>query len=147
MDPRDDESARGVRLAPGVRVPPAALRFVFVASGGPGGQNVNKRSTKAVLRVAVRDLNLPEDAGERLRASAPHWLTREDELVIACESTRSQHRNREACLEMLGEAVRRAMVRPKSRRPTRPSRGSVERRLGSKKQRSDLKRSRRNPEP
>lgn len=147
MDRRDDEPARGVRLAPGVRVPPAVLRFSFVASGGPGGQNVNKRSTKAVLRVAVRDLNLPEEAGERLRALAPHWLTREDELVIACEGTRSQHRNREACLEMLGEAVRRAMVRPKSRRPTRPSRGAVERRLESKKQRSDLKRTRRNPEP
>jgi ribosome-associated protein len=147
MPEGEPSAARLVRLAPGVRVPPEALRFTFVPSGGPGGQNVNRRSTKAVLRVAVPALGMPPDAADRLRTQAGHWLTKDDELIIACESERSQHRNRESCVELLGEAVRRALVRPKVRRPTKPTKGAVERRLDAKKQRSAIKKSRRsNPE-
>ncbi|USN97992.1 MAG: aminoacyl-tRNA hydrolase [Phycisphaeraceae bacterium] len=139
------DPSRLVRLGPGVRVPPAALRFTFVASGGPGGQNVNKRSTKAVLRVAVVDLGMPLDAADRLRSQQSHWLTGEDELLIPCEVHRSQHRNRAECVELLSAAVVRALARPKPRRPTKPSRGAIERRLETKRQRSETKKRRRPP--
>ncbi|HHN77158.1 MAG TPA: aminoacyl-tRNA hydrolase [Phycisphaerales bacterium] len=143
MDPRGETNR--IRLGPGVRVDPSALRFSFVASGGPGGQNVNKRSTKAVLRVFIADLGLPTDAADRLRAARRHWLTDDDELVISCEKHRSQHRNRSACVDLLRESVLQALEKPKPRRPTRPTRGSIERRLDEKKQRSEIKRRRRPP--
>ncbi len=144
MGPRGETNR--IRLGPGVRVDPSALRFTFVTSGGPGGQNVNKRSTKAVLRVFVADLGMPPDAADRLRAARRHWLTDDDELVIACEKHRSQHRNRSGCVDLLREAVLQALERPKARRPTRPTRGAIERRLNEKKQRSEIKKRRRPPD-
>ncbi len=143
MDPRGGTDR--IRLGPGVRVDPSALRFSFVTSGGPGGQNVNKRSTKAVLRVFVAELGMTPDAADRLRAARRHWLTDDDELVIACDTHRSQHRNRAACIELLRGAVLGALQRPKARRPTRPTRGSVERRLDAKKRRAEIKKRRRPP--
>lgn len=145
MDPHPGGTSGLIRLGPGVRVEPACLRFTFVASGGPGGQNVNRRSTKAVLRVAVIELGLPIDAAERLRAQAGQRLTNDDELVITCDTHRSQHRNRAACIEELSEAVVRALDRPKPRRPTRPSRGAVERRIEAKKRRGSIKKDRKPP--
>src|SRR5438105_4314232 len=80
-------------LAPGVRIPGAALRFTFVSSTGPGGQNVNKRATKAQLRVALRDLALRPDALERLAALAGSAVTDAGELLISAGEYRSQGRN------------------------------------------------------
>lgn len=145
MTQRPGGPSRLIRLGPGVRVAPAVLRFTFVASGGPGGQNVNKRSTKAVLRVAVAGLGLPPGAEGRLREQQARWLTNDDELVLSSEQHRSQHRNRAACIDLLSAAVVRALARPKVRRPTKPSRGSVERRIDAKKQRSSIKKMRRPP--
>lgn len=133
----------GIEVAPGVAAPADALRFSFVQSGGPGGQNVNKRATKAELRVRLSDLPLAEDARERLATLAGRRLTDEGELLITSEEHRSQVRNRAECMERLRELVVQAQVRPRRRRRTRPSRGSVERRLEEKKQTSERKRSRR----
>jgi ribosome-associated protein len=130
-------------LAPGVRVAPGAVRFAFSASSGPGGQNVNKRATKAELRVLLSDLPLPADALARLRALAGQRLADTGELIITSDEHRSQGQNRAECLARLRELVIRAMVRPKKRRPTRPSRGSVERRLAGKRRESDRKKNRR----
>ena len=134
------------RLAPGLVAPPGALRFTFARSSGPGGQNVNKRSTKAELRVTPADLPLRPRALERLLHAARGYLTDAGELLIAADEHRSQARNREACLERLRALVLAAIVEPKVRRKTRPTRGSQERRLAGKRVQSERKRQRRGDE-
>ncbi|MBM4108157.1 MAG: aminoacyl-tRNA hydrolase [Phycisphaerae bacterium] len=136
----------GVELAPGVTVPEQALSFTFTTSTGPGGQNVNKRATRCVLRIALADLPLHPEAVERLRHAAGHRVTDAGDLVISGGRERTQERNRDDCLARLRELLVAAMVRPKTRRRTRPTRGSKERRLSSKKRRGEIKRSRRSPE-
>ena len=130
----------------GVAVRWDVLRLTYSRSSGPGGQNVNKRATKATLRVSVGDLPIPNDAKDRLRARAGQLLTDGDELVISNGRRRTQERNKSACLERLGELIAQARVRPKTRKKTKPSRGAVERRLKEKKTRSDSKK-RRNWKP
>jgi ribosome-associated protein len=138
-----DAAPAGVEVAPGVRVPAEALRFSFSSSSGPGGQNVNKRATKAELRVRLADLPIHPDARQRVAEHAPHLVTDSGELLIAADEHRSQSRNKDECLDRLRAIVVRAMVRPKPRRKTRPSRGSVERRLAEKKAVGARKRNRR----
>lgn len=137
------ESSPGVRLAPGVHVPEAALRFTFASSAGPGGQNVNKKATKAHLRIAMSDLPLRPEVADRLRSLAGSALIDADELLIASDEHRSQGRNKDECLDRLRALIARALVRPKVRRPTKPSKGSKLRRLSEKKSRGEIKRSRR----
>lgn len=135
----------GVELAPGVRAPADALRFAAVRSTGPGGQNVNKRSTKVELRVSVDALEMPEDARARLRRMAGKRLNAEDDLIVASEEHRSQKRNKDECLERLRELLVRAMVKPKPRKKTKPTKGSKERRLQSKREQSERKARRQRP--
>lgn len=132
-----------IQLARGVRIPAGALRWTYARSGGPGGQNVNKRATKAVLRVPIGVLGLTEAAAERLRSLGSHYVTADDELVIACDESRERPRNRRACLARLAALVAGALPPPKPRYRTRPTRGSIERRITQKKQRGQTKRSRR----
>lgn len=122
------------------------VRFSFSRSAGPGGQNVNKLATKAELRVWLNDLPIPHRALGRLRAMAGSRVTDAGELILVAQSDRSQHRNREICLEKLRELIERALVEPKVRRKTKPSKGSVERRIREKKSRSKIKRDRRGEE-
>lgn len=135
------------RLGPGAWVDDADLTFSAVRSAGPGGQNVNKRSTKVELRVAFGSIRLPADARARLRRLAKTYLNSDGELVFTCQTSRSQIRNKEGCLELLREVVRRALVRPKVRKKTKPSRGAVQRRIDAKKQRGALKSRRRRVDP
>lgn len=140
-----DETDGRIRLAPGVRVPTSALRFQFARSGGPGGQNVNKLNTKAELWIALSDLDdLSSIAMERLRKLAGRRITSNDELHITSESERTQERNREEALERLRELLVRAVTIPKKRRATKPSKAAKQRRLQSKKRRSEIKSHRRN---
>lgn len=134
-----------IRLGAGVFVPESALSFRAVRSSGPGGQNVNKRSTKVELRVRVDDLGLNEDARRRLQRLAGSRLTADGELILTSEGERSQRRNREEALARLRELVVRACTRPKKRVATKPTRGSRERRLQSKRERGEKKESRRPP--
>jgi ribosome-associated protein len=135
-----------IRLAPGVRVPASALRFQYARSGGPGGQNVNKLNTKAELWLALSELaQLHPIALERLRKLAGRRITAGDELHLSSESERTQERNREEALSRLRELLVRAMTIPKKRRPTRPSKASRQRRLQSKKRRSEIKSRRSGP--
>jgi ribosome-associated protein len=136
-----------VRLAPGVRVRRSDLRVTAVRSEGPGGQNVNKRSTRVQLRVHVADLHLPEGARKRLEKLAGSSLTQDGELIIASGQTRSQSRNREDVVERLAELVKQAMVRPKPRRATKPSKAAKRRRVDEKKQRGEIKQRRKPPRP
>jgi ribosome-associated protein len=135
-----------MELAPGVRVDPSVVRFSYSSSGGPGGQNVNKRATKAELRVRIGDLPIHAEARDRLAAFAGSRVTDDGELVLTSDEHRSQIRNREECLERLRELIVKAKVRPKTRRATKPSRGAKERRLQAKREVSERKRSRRSSE-
>ena len=135
-----------VQLAPGVTVASGDARFSFSRSSGPGGQAVNKLSTKAELRVAVEAIvGLSEPVRQRLRDLAGRRLTGGDEILIVAESERSQLQNRRACIERFRALVTEALAVPKPRRPTRPSRGAVEKRLESKRRRSGTKEKRRKP--
>jgi ribosome-associated protein len=112
----------------------------FVRASGPGGQNVNKVSTKVSLRFeADRSPNLSEAAKLRLKKIAGTKWTVDGAIVIQCDETRSQIRNREIAHDRLKELVQKALVVPKRRRPTKPSRGAIERRLKSKKIRAEVK--------
>jgi ribosome-associated protein len=127
-------------LVPGVRIAPGGVRFAFSRASGPGGQNVNKVSTKAELRVAVGDLiGLDQAAAARLRQFAGKRLDRHDQIVIVSAEQRSQSGNREACMQRLRELVAKARIIPRTRRRTKPSRGSRERRLQTKRATSQKK--------
>jgi ribosome-associated protein len=135
-----------VRLAPGVEIAEGALDYSFTTSGGPGGQNVNKVATRCRLRVRLADLPMHADALQRLATIASALITDAGEILITCGESRSASMNRETCLERLSDLVKRALVRPKVRRPTKPSRGAKERRIGEKKRRGEIKKSRRETE-
>jgi len=121
-------------------IPAAEVRVSFARSGGPGGQNVNKVSSKVELRWTPATTTALA-AAERawLLERLARRLTAEGELLVTSTLTRDQGRNRDDAAEKLAAIVRAALHRPKARRPTRPTRASKERRLAAKKQRSRVK--------
>ena len=129
-----------IRITPAISIDENELDERFIRASGPGGQNVNKLSSAVQLRFDVRrSPNLPGDVRVRLERLAGRRLTREGVLVITAQRHRTQERNRQDALDRLVELIRQAAVVPKPRRPTRPTAGSRERRLQSKKQRSNIK--------
>lgn len=127
-----------------VTIPGRELSWTAVASGGPGGQNVNKVATKVQLRWALANSTaLPDWARERLTTLAGRKIDQDGGLQISSATTRSQDRNLELALLRLADLVRAALTRPKTRRPTRPSRAAKRRRLEGKRRVSQKKAERR----
>jgi len=118
-----------------IRIPLRELDFSFARSSGPGGQNVNKTSTKALLRWSLeRSPSLPDDVRERFRARYPRRITVDGDVVIQSQRFRDQGRNVADCLAKLRELLLEVAVPPKRRRKTRPSKASIERRLSGKRE-------------
>ena len=120
------------------------FEWSFVRAGGPGGQNVNKVASKAVLRWHLAGSpSVPEDVKVRLRSQQRRRITTEGDLLLTSQRYRDQERNKQDCLDKLREMVLRAATPPAPRKKTKPSRGAREARLRAKKHRSGVKAARR----
>ncbi len=127
-------------VTPDIVIPDEELEWKFIRSSGPGGQNVNKVSSAAQLRFLLpRNLSLPVNVRNRLRRLAGQKLIDDGSILFKSMSERSQEGNRRAALGRLESLIRAALVEPKIRKKTRPTKASKERRIDSKKRRGATK--------
>ena len=127
-------------ITPDIVIPDEELEWKFIRSSGPGGQNVNKVSSAAQLRFLLpQNSSLPVAARNRLRRLAGQKLIDDGTILFKSMSERSQEGNRRAALARLEALLRAALVEPKIRKKTRPTKGSMERRIESKKRRGATK--------
>jgi ribosome-associated protein len=130
-------------VTPDVSIPDEEFEWKFIRSSGPGGQNVNKVASAVQLRFLLPlNTSLPVAARNRLRRLAGQKLIDDGSILISARSERSQEQNRRDALERLAELIRAALIEPKIRKKTRPTRASKERRIESKKRRGTTKQGR-----
>jgi len=134
-------------VQPGLTIPGSELTIAFARSGGSGGQNVNKVSSKVDLRWHPGSSSAlhPDDRAWLLEKLGPR-LSGDGALIVTSTLTRDQIKNREDALSKLALIVRAALIRPKNRRATKPSRGAKRRRVADKRHRAEIKRNRRGDE-
>ena len=115
------------------------LSFKAIRSSGAGGQHVNKTSSKIELTFDLEDSNaLSKKEKERLKEKLSSKLTNENVLILFCEETRSQHRNKEIAIKRFLEIIKKGLTKPKIRKETKPSKASIQKRL-EKKQNNSIK--------
>ena len=129
-----------LRVTPSIVIEDGEIDERFVRASGPGGQNVNKVASAVELRFdALRSPAPDEDTRARLRALAGSRMTADGLIVIDARRFRTQAENRKDARERLAALIRRAAIRPKRRRKTKPTSASVERRIAGKRRRSESK--------
>jgi ribosome-associated protein len=135
---------RDISVTPHLTIPASELAIAFARSGGPGGQNVNKVSSKVELRWNLRDSSAPTSTDHALLLEKLGGkLTTDGELIVTSTKTRDQIKNREDAFDKLTLIVRAALHRDKPRKATKPSRAAKRRRVESKRHRSEIKKNRR----
>ncbi|MFN9717534.1 MAG: alternative ribosome rescue aminoacyl-tRNA hydrolase ArfB [Planctomycetota bacterium] len=129
-----------------IQIPTTEFQFSFARSGGPGGQNVNKVSSKAIMTWDVENSpSMPGDVRSRFKARYGKRINKEGVIQITSQRYRDQARNIEDCQSKLVELILAIAEPPVQRKPTAPTRGARQRRLNDKHVRSDVKQSRRKP--
>jgi len=131
-----------------IQIPDSEFQLAYARSGGPGGQNVNKVSSKALMTWDITNTeSLPADVRERFVARYGRRITKEGLFQITSQRYRDQTRNVEDCRQKLTELILSIAIPPVKRKPSKPSKGARQRRLNDKHVRSDKKQSRRRPGP
>jgi len=135
-----NDSMATLRIAPNIAIPLSEVDFSFVRSSGPGGQNVNKLNTKAVMRWnVVASSALPDGVRARFIERYRRRITTGGDIVLSSQRYRHQQRNIDDCLQRLKSMITAIATPPTPRRPTRRSRASIERRLNKKRRQSEKK--------
>lgn len=123
-----------IKITPNISLNEAEIKFAFIFSPGPGGQNVNKVATGVELRFnAAQSQSLPKDLRDRFIISMRKRITRAGEIILKGTRFRTQGRNKQDVLDRLITLLRRASIRPKKRKKTQPTHASIEKRLSNKK--------------
>jgi ribosome-associated protein len=130
----------GLRISRQLVIPPEELEIRAIRAQGAGGQHVNKVSSAIHLRFDIDASSLPQECRERLKALGDRRISQEGIVVIKAQRFRSREKNREDALARLRDLVRRALLVHKARRPTRPTKGSQQKRMDRKTKRSETKR-------
>lgn len=133
-----------IEVSPSLKIDESEIQFDFVRASGPGGQNVNKVASAVQLRFGVRNSpSLDADVKERLTHLAGSRMTEDGVLIIEARRYRTQEQNRYDAVQRLITLIQKALVKPKMRRATRPTVTAKAARVGEKKKRGDIKRTRR----
>lgn len=122
------------------------LNFKAIRSSGAGGQHVNKTSSKIELTFDLESSNaLSDEEKERLKIKISSKLTKENLVILFCDETRSQHKNKEIVIKRFLELLKSSLIRPKKRKPTKPSKASIKRKAENKQRVSVKKALRKKP--
>lgn len=136
-----------IRITNRVRVFPHEIELSYARSGGPGGQHVNKTSSKVLLRWNLETTGaLSEEQRDRVREKLASRLTSDGELLVTSERHRDQSRNVDDAVAKFTAILREALRVPTERKATKPTRGSQRRRVEGKRRRGEIKRGRRRPD-
>lgn len=130
-------------MRPAIAIPPEEVEITAIRAQGAGGQNINKVSNAAHLRFDIGASSLPEEIRDRLLKLHDQRISKDGVLVIKAQAFRSLEKNRAEALRRLELLVNSVAVQPKMRRPTKPTHGSVKRRLENKSRRAAIKAGRR----